>query len=237
MPMRARRAICLLVLLLPLFSGGCATPYVIEQISPSEEDTYHYAPAYRDAAGNIILCVDDLVNGGYFMGVDELRFVFPAEAVSKGLAGRPKLDLRSRPELPVYYIPKTGIGPPCPDRGSPEAVSLPSVTVNSIDLGAIPELAAANVSDDALWTYFQTRAETDAIYVFRSRRKGDAPTRKRVVYVHDQPVFAGSRAVELRPGPKEGSLAYVPLVPFAVAYDLVMGTLFVIFALPVMAFS
>lgn len=235
--MRVRWFFSLLVLLLPLVAGGCATPYVIEQISPSKEDTYHYSPAYRDSAGNIILCVTDLMGGGYSWGGDELRFVFPVDAFSKGPTERPKLEMRNQPELPVYRIPKTGIGPPCPDRGSQEAASLLSVTVNSIGFGDISELRAANVSDDALWTYFQGRAESDAIYVFQSRHGDDAPPRKRVVYVHDQPVFAGSRVVELHARPKEGSLLYVPLVPIAVAYDLVMGALFVVFALPVMALS
>jgi hypothetical protein len=234
---QTRGYISLLVLLLPQLTGGCATPYVIEKISPSKEDTYHYAPAYRDLTGNIILCVTDLWDGGYFVGGDELRFVFPVDAFSKGPAERPTLEMRNQPELPVYRIPKTGIGPPCPDRGSQEAASLLSVTVNSIGFGDISELRAANVSDDVLWTYFQGRAESDAIYVFQSRHGGDAPPRKRAVYVHEQPVFAGSRAVEIRAGPKEGNLLYVPLVPIAVAYDLVIGALFAVFALPVMAFS
>lgn len=250
--MRARRVLYLLVLLLPLLTGGC-TFYVIEQISPTENRYFEYTAAHRDKAGNIIICVMEGIHGPYSMeGDDNLRFILPVEAFSKGPAERPKLEVRTQPELPIYRIPDGGMELPCPDRGSPESEALMSVTVHSTGDGStgngdIAEMEAANVSNDALWAYFQIRAETNAIFVFFPHRDGDGPndrtpsTRKRVVYIHDQPVFAGSRAVELRAGPKKGNLLYVPLLPFTVAHDIVigafMGLSYILVILPYKAFS
>lgn len=241
--MWARGYISLLLLLLPLFTGGCATPHVIEKISPSKGDRYHYTSAYRDNAGNIILCADDFPRSAYsFLGAESWRFVFPVEAFSKALGARPNLGIRNQSDLPVYRLPVVSAScPPPPTQNaaalSQDTAALSSITVKSIGVTDVLGQQFADMSNDALGTYFQTRAEKDAIYLFSFRRDVGKGTRRHIVYVHNEPVFAGSRAVELRPGPKEGNLAYVPLVPFAFAFDLVFGALFLIFVFPVMAFS
>jgi len=215
-----RTIFLLLVLAAALALGGCATSLTWSKIEPGDDKRDADYPsevtaAYRDANGNVTVCVNGREAGAFFFDT-QFALSFPA-------AASPQFDRDAGTHrmIPEYRVTAADVHGGCPGKLD-GLLELPVLVVRAKDFG---NADYAGMSDKALAEFFEHRARAPAIYMFYYRPFSSDPTLLfKLVYVSEKTAHDPVRAVEiatrerqLKPQP-----AFIAALPFAAVFDLVM---------------
>jgi len=220
----------LIIVATSLSMSGCATTLTSAKISPGEEKEYDYVAdvtaAYRDIAGNIIICVTGKPAGANYWipGNRNYTLNFPASS-------SPNLEVFYHKTIPQYLITMTDVKSGCPENQD-DLMALPVLTVHARDFG---NENYSGMSEGALTEFFETRAKAPAIYKFHYENKWtNIPSHLfNIVYVSDKPIRGKVNAVEITTAFRKvkGKPAYALLLPFAVVFDVVTFPVQLLFVL------
>lgn len=228
--MRARWLLSLAILALPLVQGGCATPAVLEKISPTKkvtdtvEDVTH---AYRSPSDDVIVCVT-----GWPGGIDkespiqEFSIVFPAGAFTDKKRQAPELEQAGwQLGLPTFNVTTQSIRSPCPAPDRSDAKSLAPVPVETIRETEFGFAYFKGNLQGAPKRYFDDRPTVPTVYRFLSSSGCADGDKLHIVYVHDKAIFDGERVVHFSTHTRkiEGrkNYLYAALLPVTVVLDAV----------------
>jgi len=219
-----------IALLIAFLTSGCATVLTLDAINPGEEkdeiDTvYDVQTAWRDRSGNVTLCVTGMPAGANYWvsNTRDYSIRYPG-------ASSPALEVFYHDSIPQYRITAADVKGRCPGAMK-NMTPLPIHRVHAREFGNGDYF---EMSDKALAEFFENRAEAPAIYMFDYQVSWSSNSElTNFVYVHEAPLHADARAVEVATAPREreGHAGYALLLPFAAAFDVVTFPVQLLFAL------
>jgi hypothetical protein len=198
---------------LALAVSGCATSLTVERVSPTDPQSDWVADvisAHRQPSGAVVVCV---------VGTPaHTPWPFKSGEAPFSLTLPPGANVSVftksiRRHIPRYPVKQADVGGPCPEKlegATPLAVHRIAREPYSLD-------------DDSLSPLLSKEA---GILVVET-------TYRSIFYVDESPRFEGRRAVWIRTDDRDvaGKPAYLLLLPFAIAWDVLMIPLYLIMAL------
>ncbi len=219
-----------IALLMAFLTGGCATLLTLDAIDPGDEEdefdtVYDVLTAWRDAAGNVTLCVTGMPAGANYWVSNSRDYSIRYPGASS-LA----LEVFYHDSIPQYRVKAADVGGKCAETMK----SMAPLPIHRIHAREFGDGDYSEMSDEALAEFFEIRAEAPAIYMFDYRVSWSSDSElSNVVYVHEAPLHGNARAVEIatRARKVEGEPGHVLLLPFAAAFDVVTFPVQLLFAL------
>jgi hypothetical protein len=233
--MRSWLAACVAV----LAASGCATyhtstliwPSVAEHKGEAMDHVYEVTAAYRDPAGNVLICARGMPAGRpYWQGEGEFSLLV-TNGLFAGDSAKPHLRRGTWGLFQEYAPPADDVRSSCPaaHRGSYAALPVEKVKAERFGSEVLGDMSIEKVRE-----FFRMQAIGPAVYVIVGKHwRGTTVETPVIFYVHDSIIAGDSRAVQIRTGFRkvESQPAWLVALPFAAAIDLVTLPIQIVVAL------
>lgn len=221
-PPTARGLLYVVVAAFVLLLAGCATSLTIERISPSGGQSDYVrdvTSAYRQPSGAVVVCVVGTpaqTPSPFGSRVTAFSLTLPPGAS----VSVPKSVRR---EIPRFQVTAANVGAACPQNNIEPAISIP---VRRIESSRIGDRSYFNPDYDEFTALLGPDSEGSAVWTVYTGYTT-------LFYVSESPRFEGRRAVKIQTYEREveGQPAYLALLPFAVAFDVLMVPVYLLWAL------
>lgn len=188
---------CLRLFLLgaALLTCGCATALTKDAISPgNEEDEFDYVAdvtaAYRDAAGNVTLCVTGRPAGtnSWLGGTRNYSIVYPG-------ASSPEPMFALHEDIPIYDLTVADVKGACP----PPMQGMAPISVHTVYGHEFRNTPSSVFPNRGLSTFLENYSPVPAVYMYRDKIdteifSGDV---MKLYYTRETPFWDDIRTIEI----------------------------------------